>query len=83
MSSGVFSRITEQCELYRIKDITVGEPFLLRLVGLSNIKLITSDKGQPEQVLLAVKNGRGLSDIIRRLVEHRRDVKGVTEIDGL
>ncbi len=36
-----------ELELYRVKDIVLNEPFLLRLVGLSNIVLVTSDRSTP------------------------------------
>ena len=32
--SGVFSRKTNELELYRVKDTTLDEPFILRLVSL-------------------------------------------------
>jgi len=34
MSNGVLTRRTDELELYRVKDITLVEPFFLRLFGL-------------------------------------------------
>ena len=38
---------THEFELYRVKDIVLNEPFLLRLVGPSIIILVTSDRSTP------------------------------------
>ena len=57
LSKGVFNKVTNDIELYRIKDITLIEPFWLRIIGLSNIKIISSDATMPEVTLKAVKNG--------------------------
>ncbi len=83
LSTGVFGRNTEELELYRIKDLSVEEPFVLRLMGLANIKLTTSDKTLPEIRIRAVNDARELKDKIRKQVELLRDTKGVREIDGI
>src|ERR1700737_1790916 len=41
-SEGVFSRVTETLELYRVKDLETQQPFLYRLVGVENVPLNTS-----------------------------------------
>ena len=81
LSKGVFSKITNDIELYRIKDITLIEPFWLRIVGLSNIKIISSDSTIPEVTLRGVRNGSEFVYNLRNLVEKRRDEKNVLETD--
>src|SRR5689334_21667869 len=44
---GILSRRTETLELYRVRDIDINEPLLLRLYGLQNIELRTSDPSSP------------------------------------
>ncbi len=78
---GVFSRRTDELELYRVKDSVLMEPFSLRLFGLGTIHLITSDTTAPDAYLRAVRDPAALRDRIRRCVEIRRDQKGVREID--
>ena len=41
--SGVFNIATETLELYRVRDLQMMEPFWLRLWGLKNLHLITTD----------------------------------------
>src|SRR5262249_17738824 len=43
ITSGVFSKVTETLELYRVKDIETRQPFLSRLVGVENVQMNTSD----------------------------------------
>jgi uncharacterized membrane protein YdbT with pleckstrin-like domain len=42
MTEGIFSKVTESLELYRVKDIEVLQPFIYRIGGLENIKVNTS-----------------------------------------
>jgi uncharacterized membrane protein YdbT with pleckstrin-like domain len=80
-TTGVFSRSTDETELYRVKDIRLEEPFFLRMFGLSTILLVTSDKTSPIITLSGVKNGNNLRKTLRDAVEARRDLKGVRERD--
>jgi uncharacterized membrane protein YdbT with pleckstrin-like domain len=84
LRSGVFSRKTDELELYRVKDYVLIEPFWLRLFGLSNVTLTTSDDANPQVVLRAVGEGAQLRDQLRKYVEICRQRKGVriTEFEG-
>lgn len=78
---GIFSRITLELELYRVKDIIHEQPFLLRLLGLSNIVIYSSDLSTPQLKIKGIKDGVILKEKIRQAVEQRRDEKGIREID--
>jgi uncharacterized membrane protein YdbT with pleckstrin-like domain len=78
---GIFSKTIDELELYRIRDFQIKQPFYLRIYGLSNVVLLTLDQSTPVLELYAVPNARSLSDTIRRLVEERRDAKGVRAVD--
>tara|TARA_B100000787_G_scaffold121617_1_gene91453 strand:+ start:121 stop:543 length:423 start_codon:yes stop_codon:yes gene_type:complete len=78
---GVLSKVTNELELFRVKDITLQQPFWLRLVGLSNIQMITSDRSNPVFVIPGVKNGKQLREELRSVVDKRRTQKGVVERD--
>lgn len=77
----MLTKNTNELELYRVKDIKLNEPFFMRLVGLSNLVLITSDKTNPIFVIKGVKNGKLMRENLRIAVEERRDAKGVVERD--
>jgi uncharacterized membrane protein YdbT with pleckstrin-like domain len=80
-SSGVFSRRIDEIELYRVKDSSVAQPFVLRLFGLGNVLVETSDRNQPQVCLAAVKDPVGVREHLRRQVERIRDSKRVREVD--
>lgn len=83
-SSGIFSKQTDDLELYRIKDMRLEQPFFLRMFHAGNIRFMTSDRTSEDFVLRAVRPSEGprdLMDRIRRHVEIRRDQKRVREVD--
>ncbi len=80
-SDGILNKVTETLELYRVKDIETRQPFFLRLVGLENIHLQTSDASSPLVIVSAVPRAVTFADKIRNQVEAIRGQKGVREID--
>ena len=79
---GVFSRHMEELELYRVKDTSVSEPFLLRvLFKLGHLVLRTSDASNPLLVIPAVADVHQLREELRGCVEKIRTSKGVREVD--
>ena len=72
---GVFSKTTHELELYRVKDIMLQQPFFLRLFGLGNVVLMTSDVSTPELTLRAIPDAATFRDKLRQCVEERRDQK--------
>jgi len=81
ITSGVFSKVTETLELYRVKDIEMRQPFLSRLVGVENVQMTTSDTSSPLVLIEAVPSSIGLADKLRHQVEIIRQQKRVREID--
>lgn len=77
MSCGIFSRKTEDLELYRVKDYQLYEPFLMRLFGLADVILTTMDDQNNAVCLKAIPDGKGLRDVVRKHVELCRDRKRV------
>jgi len=80
-TTGVFNKATEQIELYRVKDIRLEEPFLMRIFGLGNILLITSDRTLGTILLPAMSNPKKMKNEIRKIVEKLREKKNVREMD--
>src|SRR5437660_12462448 len=80
-TEGVFSKVTDTLELYRVKDIETQQPFVYRLCGIENVQLNTSDTSSPFVLIQAIPHRVGLGDKIRNHVEIIRQQKGVREID--
>lgn len=80
-TQGVFNKVTETLELYRVKDLETRQPFLHRLVGLENVQLNTSDASSSVVLIQAVPSTVALADKVRNQVEAVRAQKGVREVD--
>lgn len=78
---GVFTVTTDEILLYRVKAINLHEPFLYRLVGISNLRIVTSDKYVQEIELTGIPVGMEFRDNLRKMVEENRTIKGTKEFD--
>ena len=81
MRRGVFTRVTDDIELYRVKDSHFTQSFPQRMLGIGTIALRTTDDTSPRVLLDGMSDPEPLWERIRALVEARRDAKGVREID--
>jgi len=81
ISEGVFSKVTNSTELYRVKDLRMTQPLHTRLFGLENIELLTSDKLSPDIKIELVPHKIQLGDKCRNQIEACRLTKGTREIE--
>jgi len=80
---GILTKRTDEMELYRVLDVSLVEPFLLRMVGAGNIEISSADTTTPRLTLPAVKGARELREKLRVSIEECRVKRGVrmTEFD--
>jgi uncharacterized membrane protein YdbT with pleckstrin-like domain len=78
---GVFNRITDDIELYRVKDTHFQQTFWQRMAGIGDIVLSTSDTSTPVITLADIHDAESVRERVRGLVEQRRDAKHVRELD--
>ena len=76
---GVFSINSDFVELYRVKDLMIKKPFIMRLLTAQNLSLITSDKSHPLLHMCAIPTSN-IHEVLRELIEINRTRKGVYEI---
>ncbi len=83
ITDGIFSKKTEELELYRVKDTTLLEPFLLRTFGAGSILITTADASTPSLELEGLKGAKELREQLRTNIEACRDRKRtrVTELE--
>ena len=79
---GVFTRTTEDLELYRVRDSRFEQDLAERLLGLGQIVLYTTDETSPEIRLTFIRDAEAVREKIRALVEARRDAKRVRYLDA-
>lgn len=80
IESGVFNKKQDTLELYRVRDLQITEPFLLRLFGLQNIHLLATDLTTENLMLDYIPSALNLRDQFRAQVEECRRRKGVREV---
>ena len=78
---GVLNRLTDNLELYRIKDTQVFEPIWLRPMGLGNVCIHSSDRTTPTLMVRAIPKPTKMASLVRQQVEAERVRKGVREFD--
>tara|TARA_B100001079_G_C16115368_1_gene384643 strand:- start:178 stop:576 length:399 start_codon:yes stop_codon:yes gene_type:complete len=81
IKKGVLSQNIEETELYRVKDYSILKPLFLRLFGLGNLVLTTSDKNNKYVTLKAIKDVEKIKDLVRTHVEKSRKRTGTKEVD--
>jgi uncharacterized membrane protein YdbT with pleckstrin-like domain len=81
ITEGVFSKVTDTLELYRVKDLETRQPFWERAFGVENVQINTTDVSTPFILIEAVPKKIGLGDKIRNAVENVRMQKRVRELD--
>lgn len=77
--SGIFNKKTDTLELYRVRDLQIDEPFWVRIFGLKNYHLITTDSTTPQLILDCIPSSAELGDQLRKQIEACRQKKGVRE----
>ena len=78
---GVFNVTTDEIQFFRIKDLRLYQPLLYRIVGISRLILITSDKFKPVLVFNGIRNGKRKRDMLKALAISSRREMGVKEFD--
>ncbi len=79
---GIFTKTTEDLELYRVRDTKFEQSLFERMVGLGKIELFTTDETSPTIKLAYIENAEAVREKIRALVEARRDAKRVRYLDA-
>ncbi len=80
-TSGILNKKLDELELYRVKDSTLEQPLLLRMFGLGNITIMSSDVSLPVLQLSAVPGAYEAREKLRLAVEAERDRKRVRDIN--
>ncbi|MFK7851700.1 MAG: PH domain-containing protein [Akkermansiaceae bacterium] len=81
ITTGVINQNIDEIELYRVKDFVIERKWWMRIVGLGNIHLQTSDRSLPIVDIPAIDDCIELRETLRKLVEAMRDKKRVREMD--
>jgi len=80
-TKGILSVSHRELQYFRIKSVKLDEPLWMRIFGISNVTILSSDPYLPELQLYGVKNGKQIHQELRDIADQHRDKKGVKEYD--
>ena len=69
ISTGVFHKVTNETELYRVRDTTIEEPFFYRMFGVGNIIVYSTDDAEDRLHFNAFPKPHWIKDQIRNYAE--------------
>lgn len=72
ITTGILVRRTEMIELYRIRDLAASRPLHLRLFGLGQVMVLSSDRTAPETWLSGIHDPLNVVRNLREEVERAR-----------
>lgn len=81
VTQGVINQHVDEIELYRVKDSQLFRTWWMRPLGLSSVRLDTSDRTTPTLTIPAISGGWEMRELLRKQVEIQRDRKRVREMD--
>ncbi len=69
VTKGVFSKNTNETELYRVRDTSIEEPFFYRMFGVGNILVFSTDDAEGKLSFEAFPKPHWIKDQIRNYAE--------------
>lgn len=78
---GVFDVTRKEMLYHRIKSLSVYEPLWMRIFGLGNVTIVSSDPLMPNLELYAIPKPTRIREILRELTDKYRKEQGSKEFD--
>lgn len=79
--AGILNKKVDELELFRVRDYSMEQPLMLRMVGLGNLTLVTSDATTPTVAMRAIPGVEAVREKLRNAVQNERDRKRVRQMD--
>jgi len=79
---GVFNRITNYMELYRVYDYQKTQNIIEVAFGIMNVVILSRDMSNPKVVLMGISNNDSVIPFIRERVETEKQRKRIVEFNN-
>ena len=81
MTRGLISRTIDEVELFRVKDVTLSQTALERILKIGTVTVLSTDDGTPELKMTGIAEPERMKDSIREhcLAARRRERVRSTE----
>lgn len=72
MDTGVFTKVENDCYMYKVQDVELTSSFWERIVGLGTIICYTGDTTHPKLIIEHIRNSKAIKDFILKESEEAR-----------
>lgn len=72
MDTGVFTKVENDCYMYKVQDVEHTATFLERLVGLGTVICYTGDTTHPKLLIEHIRNSKQVKEFILKESEEAR-----------
>lgn len=80
---GVFSKVQNNLELFRVDHFDVVKPFGMKVLGLCEVHLDSSDEDMPRVVLYGIPDLEGIADELRECSLRERTRRRVMPVEHM
>ena len=77
MQTGLIAKKLEEVELFRVKDVTVSQGFIQRLLGVGSVVVLSTDDTTPRLELAGIPNPVEVKEQIRGAFRAARQREGM------
>jgi membrane protein YdbS with pleckstrin-like domain len=81
VTHGLVSRKIVEIELFRVRDLTIEQGFIQRLLTLGTVKAISTDEDAKTIHLSGIKDAMNVKENLRRFVMESRKATGTRDMD--
>lgn len=78
---GVFSVTTRELYFHRVKSVLVDRPFWMRILGVGNVVVRTSDQFSPIFIVYGIEDVEEFVECFQDVVKDRRATMGMQEYE--
>jgi uncharacterized membrane protein YdbT with pleckstrin-like domain len=78
---GVFSVTTRELYFHRVKSVLVDRPFWMRILGVGNVVVRTSDQFSPIFIVYGIEDVEEFVECFQDVVKDRRAAMGMQEYE--
>ena len=79
---GIISRESDDIQLIRVEDVQFSQGVIHRLLGVGNVRVLSTDKGSPDVIIDGVENPVEFKEMLWNLVrERRRNMVAVEQLN--
>ena len=72
MDTGVFTKVENDCYMYKVQDVEHTASFWERIVGLGTIICYTGDTSHPKPIIEHIRNSKAIKEFILKESEEAR-----------